>query len=83
MYLWIPMVTWGVVRLVSMLIDWRTRIGYERARAASIADLLRAVPVGATVRDSHADGSVLCIEIPARQEPHRRGDHKLPGRKPC
>ncbi len=77
------MVTWSVVRLVCALIDWRARIGYERARAASIADLLRAVPTGATVRDSHADGSALCIEIPARQETHRCGAHGMPGRKPC
>ena len=77
------MVTWGLVRLVCMLIYWRARIGYERTRAASIADLLRAVPAGATVRDSHADGSMLRIEIPARQEPHHRGAHELPGRKPC
>jgi hypothetical protein len=81
-YLWIPMVTWslGLVRLARMLIYWRARIGYERTRAASIADLLRVVPVGATVRDCHADGSVLWIEIPARQEPRRRGVHELPGR---
>ena len=83
MYLWIPMVTWSVVRLVCALIDWRVRISYERARAASIADLLRAVPSGATVRDRQADGSVLCIEIPGRQEPRRRGAYEMTGRKPC
>ena len=83
MYLWIPMVTWGLVRLVWMLSYWRARIGYERMRAALITDLLHAVPDGATVRDRHADGSVLWIEIPARQEPHRHGAHELPGRKPC
>ncbi len=83
MYLWMPMVTWSVVRLVRALIDWRARISYERTRAASIADLLRAVPAGATVRDSHADGSALRIEIPVRQEPRRRGAHEMPGRKPC
>lgn len=83
MYLWIPMVTWSVVRLVRVLIDWRVRISYERARAASIANLLRAVPSGATVRESHADGSVLCIEIPGRQEPCRPGAYEMTRRKPC
>ena len=74
MYLWVPMVTWGVVRLACALIDWRVRIGYERARAASIVDVLRAVPAGVTVRDSHSDGTVLCIEIlaPSGTMPPRR-----------
>lgn len=80
MYLWIPMVTWSAVRLVCALIDWRVRIGYERTRAAAVADLLRALPPGAKVRDSHADGSVLCIEIPPRQERRRRAAHGMPGR---
>ena len=75
MYLWMPMVTWGVIRLVRALIDWRARIGYERARAASVVDVLRAVPSGVTVRDSRADGTMLSIEIPAHQEPRRRGSH--------
>ena len=60
------MVAWGVVRLVRALIDWRASIGYERARAASVVDVLRAVPAGVTMRDSRADGTVLRIEIPAR-----------------
>jgi hypothetical protein len=82
-YLWMPMVAWGLVRLVCMLIDWRTRIGYERARAASVVDVLRAVPAGVTIRDSRADGTVLCIEIPARQELTGHGTHEVPGGKPC
>ena len=83
MYLWAPMVVWGVVRLACALIDWRAAIGYERARAASIVDVLRAVPPGGTLRDRHADGTVLCIENPASQEPSRRCVHRMPGREPC
>ena len=70
------MVAWAVVGLVRALIDWRGYIGYERARAASVVDVLRTVPAGATVRESHADGTVLCIEIPARQVPHSRGAYE-------
>lgn len=69
------MVAWGVVRLVCALIEWRARIGYERARAASVVDVLRVVPGGVTVRDRRADGTVLCIDIPARQEPPIHGAH--------
>lgn len=65
MYLWMPMITWSVVRLVSALIDWRARIGYERARAAAVVDVLRAIPAGVTVLDKGADGAVLRIEISA------------------
>ena len=42
MYLWVPMVAWGVVGLVRALIDWRARVSYERTRAASVVDVLRA-----------------------------------------
>jgi hypothetical protein len=83
MYLWMPMVVLGVVKLFCALIDWRARIGYERARAASIVDVLRAVPTGATVRDGRADGTVLCIDIPGRQELYSCGVHETTGRKPC
>jgi len=83
MYLWMPMVAWGVVRLLSALIEWRARISYERARAASVVDVVRAVPGGATMRDSRADGTVLCIDIPARQELRSRGAYETTGRKPC
>jgi hypothetical protein len=83
MYLWMPMVAWGVVKLIRALIDWRARIGYERARAAAVVDVLRAVPAGATIRDSRADGTVLCVDIPARQELRSRGAHEMARRKPC
>jgi hypothetical protein len=71
MYLWMLMITWSVVRLVSVLIDWRARMGYERARAAAVVDVLRAVSGGVTVLDKRADGAVIRIEIPARQHLHR------------
>jgi hypothetical protein len=71
MYLWILMIVWSVVRLASVLIDWRARIGYERARAAAVVDVLRAVSGGLTVLDKRADGAVLRIEIPAHQQLRR------------
>lgn len=77
------MAAWGVVRLLSALIEWRARIGYERAHAASVVDVVRAVPGGATMRDSRADGTVLYIDIPARQELRSGGAHEMTGRRPC
>jgi hypothetical protein len=61
MYLWMPMVAWGVVKLACVLIQWRARIGYERARAAAVVDVLRAAHADVTLRDRHADGTILCI----------------------
>jgi hypothetical protein len=58
------MVAWAAMRLVCMLIDWQARVGYERARAASVVDVLRALPAGGTVYDIRADGTVLRIGIP-------------------
>lgn len=83
MYLWIPMVAWGVVRLLSVLIEWQARIRYERARSAAVVDVVRAVPAGATIRDSRADGTVLRIDIPARQGLPIPGAHETPEGKPC
>lgn len=77
------MVTWSVVRLVCALIGWRARVGYERARAAALVDVLRALPAGGMVRDCHADGTMLCIETPARQGLRHRGAHQMPGRDAC
>jgi hypothetical protein len=83
MYLWMPMIVLGVVKLFCALIDWRARIGYERARAASVVDVLRTVPAGATIRENRADGTVLCINIPRHQELYSCGVHETTGRKPC
>jgi hypothetical protein len=66
--LWMPMVAWGVVKLVRVLIDWRGRAGYERVRATLIADALRAVSPGVTVSERRADGTMLRIEARAHQE---------------
>jgi hypothetical protein len=82
-YLWMPMVAWGVVGLVRALIDWRARVSYERARAASVVDVLRAVPAGVTVRESRADGTVLRIDIPAHQELCGRGAHETTAGQHC
>ena len=79
MYLWIPMAAWYVVRVLCALIEWRARISYERARAASVVDVLRAAPAGATVRDSRADGTVLCIDIPTHRNHAAAALMKRPG----
>lgn len=34
-YLWMLMMAWGVVSPLSALIDWRSRVDYERARGVS------------------------------------------------
>jgi hypothetical protein len=65
MYVWMPVAAIGVVRLARVLIDWCARIRYERARAAAVVTVLRAVPAGAVVRDSRTDGTMLVIERPA------------------
>lgn len=83
MYLWMPMVAWGVVRLLSALIEWRGRIGYERARAASVVDVVRAIPAGGTMQESRPDGTMLCIESPDCQEIRIGGAHETTGVKPC
>jgi hypothetical protein len=62
MNLWIPMVAWGVVKVACALIEWRARIGYERAHAASVADVLRAVSAGIVLQDRRADGAVLIVQ---------------------
>jgi hypothetical protein len=61
MYLWMPMVAWGVVKLACALIQWRARIGYERARASAVVGVLRSAHAGVTLWDRHADGTMLCI----------------------
>lgn len=82
MSVWMPVVAWGVVRLVRALIDWRARICYERARAASVIDVLRSVPAGVTVRESHADGTMLFIVTPAISNSFQGADETT-RRKPC
>jgi len=73
MYWWIPVVAVSGVRLFCALIEWRLRIGFERTRAASVVDVLRVAPAGTRVLDSRADGTVLRIDVPARQELHDGG----------
>jgi hypothetical protein len=83
MDLWMPMVAWCVVKLLCALIDWQVRIGYERARAASVVDVLRAVPAGMIVRDRRADGTVLCIGIPGHRELCSCGGHENSREEAC
>jgi hypothetical protein len=68
MYVWMPIAAWGVIGLIRALIDWQSRVGYERARAASVASGLQAVPAGAIVRDQHADGTMLYVMATAQNE---------------
>ncbi len=77
------MVAWGVVRLLATLIEWRSRIGYERASAASVVDVVRAVPAGVTVRESRADGTVLYIDSPGRQGLRICGTEEAAKGEPC
>jgi hypothetical protein len=77
------MVAWGVVKLVGVLIHWRARIDYERARTASVVEVLRAAPARVTIRDSRADGTVLCINFPAGREPCEWDPHEPTRRTPC
>jgi hypothetical protein len=83
MYLWMPMVAWGLVKLFCALIDWWARVSYERTRAASVVDVLRAVPAGVSVRDSRADGTVLCVDPLVRKELDSRSTHEKAGKRPC
>jgi hypothetical protein len=62
MNLWISMVAWGIVKVACALIEWRARIGYERARAASVTAVLRAASAGVVLQDRRADGTVLIIQ---------------------
>jgi hypothetical protein len=78
-----PAVVYGVVRLICALIDWRAKIDYERAHAASVAEILRAVPAGGTLTDERADGAVLRIDIPAHREPRGRSARETTGGSPC
>ncbi len=65
MYLWVPLIVAGMIKVACALIDWRARMAYERARAAAVAEILRTAPGVIRLRDKRADGTVLDIEIPA------------------
>jgi hypothetical protein len=56
-----------MLNLAVTLVNWLGRIGYERARAASVVTVARVVPAGGIVRDERADGTVLHIIVPAPQ----------------
>jgi hypothetical protein len=83
MCVWVPMVAWGVVKLLRALIDWRARVSYERARATSVVEVLRAARAGATVQENRADGTELRIHIPARQDLCRHGAHAATAGQRC
>jgi hypothetical protein len=84
-YLWMPMATWSVVKLVRVLIDWCACIRYEKVRAASVAAILQSVPAGATVQDRRHDGTLLWITIPARRDHEGSGGDTsgMPDRPTC
>jgi DNA-binding transcriptional MocR family regulator len=84
MYLWMPMAIWSVVRMVGTSIDWCARIRYEQARTAAVIAILQSVPGGATVQDRR-DGTILWIEIPAKQDHHPSWGNmaEMPKRRAC
>jgi hypothetical protein len=70
--LWMPLIAYGVLRLLYAVIYWCARIRYEQVRAASMTEVLRVAQPGTTVRDIRADGASLFIEIspwPGRPNP--------------
>ena len=68
------MVVWGVVRVIRALIDWRAKIDFEKAHAASVVAVVSSVP---------ADGTVLRVDIPVRQELRNYGSHETAGTESC
>jgi hypothetical protein len=82
-YLWMPVVVWGVMRVIRALIDWRAKVDYEQARAASVAAVVSAIPAGATIWDRRVDGTELRVDIPARQEQRDHGPLETAGTESC
>ncbi len=69
MFVWVAMAVWGgVVNLTVVLINWRGRVSYERARAESVVAMIRAVELGGIMHDERPDGTVLRAEIPSCRE---------------
>jgi hypothetical protein len=65
MAVWMVLAIWGgLVNVVVVLINWRGRTIYERARAASVVAMTTAVSAGGTVHDKRSDGTVVHIEVP-------------------
>jgi hypothetical protein len=73
----------GVVRMIRALIDWRAKIDFEKARAASVVAVVSSVPAGATMWDRRADGTVLRVNVPARQKLRNYGSHETAGTESC
>jgi hypothetical protein len=83
-YMWMPIAVWGVIGLLRAVIGWGARVGYERARAASIVAVLRAAPTGRRVLDRHADGTMLYVAAAQEEVSKPSGTHGDPVRgKPC
>jgi hypothetical protein len=87
MSVWMLVAVWGgLVNLAIVLVNWRGRISYERARAASLMAVARATPAGGRIRDERPDGTVLQVEIPslraAREAPQSQGPASN-GRQRC
>lgn len=82
--MWMPIAVWGVIGLFRALIDWRARVGYERARAASIVAVLRATPAGRSLQDRRADGTMLYVAAAQDEAGRALGTHDDPVREePC
>jgi hypothetical protein len=70
MPVWMVAAIWGgLVNMAVVLINWRGRILYERAREASLVAAVQALALGGTVSDERPDGTVLRVEVPGPQVP--------------
>ena len=77
MPVWIVATIWGgLVNVAVVLINWRGRILYERAREASLVAAVRALACGGTIDDERPDGTVLRVKVPCPQVPV--GEQHLP-----
>jgi hypothetical protein len=80
MSVWMVMAVWGgLVNLALVLINWRGRIRYERARAASLIAVAGAAAAGGRIRDERPDGTVLQVEIPGPRAAGEVPQSQCPG----
>jgi hypothetical protein len=62
---WMIMAIWGgIMNLTLVVVNWRGRAAYERARADSLVAMAQAVRTGGVVLDERPDGTRLQVEVP-------------------
>lgn len=83
MYVWMPVIVWGVTRVIRALVNWRAKVDFEKARAASVVAVVSAVPEGGTVQERRTDGTVLFVSVPAGPEQIGGHPHETAGPGPC